>query len=523
MKYLSKFKVIISLLAIIFAVVYSAPNFLSKEKKEKLESFSTVNLGLDLKGGAYLLLEVDLDTVISERYEGLKDAIRQQLLYDGKERIGYRNLKIRAQKVFLSIRDEAKLDKAINQIRKIDYKLDVKEDGKHLTVSYSKSALREIKKSALDRSIAIIRKRIDATGTREPSIQIQGDKYIAVQLPGVKDPERIKDLIGKTAKMTFHLVNEKVDYVDIQNGNIPATSKVLSFFTEEKQLITVYERAELGGEHLMDAKPGYDEHGRPAVFLQFNTAGANLFAKITAQNVDKRFAIVLDNKVLTAPVINEKIGGGHARISGSFSVQETQNLSLLLKSGALPAPITIVEERTVGPELGADSIKAGTIASILGLILVVIFMMLTYGLFGFFADVVLAINMLLILALLSTLGATLTLPGIAGIVLTIGMAVDANVLIFERIREENKTGTTPLKAIEGAYDRAFVIILDSNLTTLAASLLLFQFGSGPVRGFAVTLGIGVLTSMFTSVVISRIFLTLWAVGGRNNKAKKLPI
>ena len=377
--------------------------------------------------------------------------------------------------------------------------------------------------AAVQQSIEIVRRRVDETGTREPTIQRQGDDRILVQLPGLDDPERIKRLLGKTAKMTFHLIDNRNSVEAAKAGRMPPGSRLLSSddvdSNGQSRMYLIRKRIMVSGDTLIDSQPSTDGRtNEPVVTFRFDTAGAKRFGLATSKNVGKLFAIVLDGKVISAPVIREPILGGSGQISGSFTFQSAQDLALLLRAGALPAPLTILEERSVGPGLGADSIAAGKIASILGMIAVLVFMAAAYGLFGFMADVALVVNMVLILGVLSFLQATLTLPGIAGIVLTIGMAVDANVLVFERIREEVRSGRTPISAVDTGYSRAFTTIMDANLTTLIAALLLYVFGSGPVRGFAVTLSIGIVTSMFTAIMLTRLLVVTWL---RRTKPKVL--
>ncbi len=494
------------------AFLLTIPNFLSQETQDNLPGWmKPIPLGLDLKGGAYLLMDVDMDVVISDRMAQLKTAVRDAMVKDTDERIRFQSLRISNHTITFSVREDDQLSTARKRIRAMDPDLEVDTDGSKLTVYYSEAGMRKIKNDAIDRSIEIVRRRVDALGTREPSIQRQGERRIVIQLPGISDPARIKDLIGTTAKMTFHRVAE--DAAPNAAGVI-----TLPYNDNPSYTLTIYEAVAVSGEYLTDSRVSYDMNNRPVVTTTFNGVGARLFGNLTASNIGKRFAIVLDGKILSAPVVQEAIMGGHGQISGGFNVKEAQDLAMLLRSGALPAPLTVVEERTVGPGLGADSIRDGTIACVLGLVLVMLVMVIIYGIFGFFVDLVLVLNMMLILGVLGLFGATLTLPGIAGIVLTIGMAVDANVLIFERMREEGSNGLPILKTINAAYDRALVTILDANITTLVASLILFQFGTGPIRGFAVTLAIGVLTSLFSSIVVSRFFIDMWA---KNHK--KLPL
>jgi protein-export membrane protein SecD len=381
------------------------------------------------------------------------------------------------------------------------------------------------RRQAVDQSIEIIRRRIDDTGTKEPTIQREGQARILVQLPGVDNPEHVKALLGRTAKLTFQLVDTTVTVEDARRGRMPPGDEILA--AEEGRgnrggpnAYLVKKRIMVGGDTLTKAQATQTQNNDWAISFEFDAAGARRFGDATRENVGKPFAIVLDNKVISAPVIREPITGGRGEITGSFTVQSASDLALLLRAGALPAPITILEERTVGAELGADSIHAGAVASIVGVVLVIVFMFLFYGLFGLFADIALLFNLCLMLGALSLLGATLTLPGIAGIALTMGMAVDANVLIYERIREEVRGGRSMLSSLEAGFTRAFGTILDSHVTTLVAGLLLFMLGSGPIKGFAVTLSIGVLTSLFSAILVTRLQIVTWV---RRWKPREIPL
>jgi len=516
MVYFAKWKVIAILAICVIGLAFAAPNFLGKETAESLPDWmphKQVSLGLDLQGGAHLLLEVKVDTVIREHLESIVDAIRQELR---KERIRYGSLGIKDNTVSVTIRDVAKVETARSNIRDIDRATDVSlVDNNKIVVSLSDEAIQERRISAVMQSIEIVRRRIDETGTREPTIQRQGDDRILVQLPGVSDPERVKRLLGKTAKMSFHLTDTENSVTEAMAGRVPPGSKLMQSVDEEgaggqPRMYLIRKRVMVSGDTLTDSQPGFDSRtNEPVVNFRFNSVGAKRFGDATAKNVGRPFAIVLDGKVISAPRINEPILGGSGQISGSFSVQSANDLSLLLRAGALPAPLVILEERSVGPGLGADSIAAGEFASIIGMIAVVVFMGIAYGRFGMMADVALMVNIFLILAALSLLQATLTLPGIAGIVLTIGMAVDANVLVFERIREELRNGRTPISAIDAGYSKALTTIIDANVTTLIAATLLYSFGSGPIRGFAVTLAIGIVTSLFTAVMVTRLLVVTW--------------
>jgi protein-export membrane protein SecD len=518
MMYFSKLKTTVILAVCLIGIIFSSPNFMKESLREKMPSWLTpVNLGLDLQGGSHLLLEVDFNTVVQEQLSSVEDSLRTMLRDD---KIKYTNLKTADKSyVTVTVPDINQRENARSIIKKADEGLDIEsnEDGV-FNIKYTEDAMKKLRLSVVSRSIEIVRKRIDELGTKEPTIQRQGDNRIVVQLPGEDNPERVKALIGKTAKLTFHLVDEKTSLASAERGRMPLTSKKVDGANGGTYIVK--RRIIVSGEHLTDANPGFDQNASPAVNFRFDTKGARDFAKATRENVGGRLAILLDNKVLTAPTINTAITGGSGQITGGFSSQEAKDLSMMLRAGALPAPLIVMEERTVGPGLGADSIKAGSFASALGLALIIVFMLLAYGLFGLFADIVLVANIFLLLGLLSLIGATLTLPGIAGIVLTMGMAVDANVLVFERIREEARKGRSPINATSAGFKQAFITIMDSNITTLVASIVLFKFGTGPVRGFAVTLGFGIVTSLFTTVMLTRLIVAKWL---ERKKPESLPI
>ncbi len=507
-------------------LIFSAPNFVGRDTADGLPGWlphNQINLGLDLQGGSHLLIEVDTASVIKERLESLVDAVRTELRAT-KPAIRYRGLGVDGDRVTLRITKPAEVEMAMERLRGLAVPLSANpllglaggglnlivaaaEDGV-ITLAMTEDAVQARISSAVTQSIEIVRRRIDEYGVNEPSIQRQGSERILLQLPGVDDPDRIKKLLKTTAKMVFRLVDVNADPTA---GRAPPGSEIL--FEEvspgQFQPIVVRKRVEVSGENLVDARSGNNNQGQWVVTFRFDAIGAKRFADTTMKNVGRPFAIVLDNKVISAPVIREPILQGSGEISGRFSPQETEDLALLLRAGALPAPLQYLEERTVGPDLGADSIRAGKIACVIGFLLVIVFMFLAYGLFGLAADVALITNIFLIFGALSALQATLTLPGIAGIVLTIGMAVDANVLIFERIREELRAGKSPFNAVESGYKRAFITIVDANVTTFIAAAILFAFGSGPVQGFAVTLGIGIISSMFTATVLTRLLVSLW--------------
>jgi preprotein translocase subunit SecD len=540
MLYFSKWK--ITLIALISAagILFTLPNFLDRSTAEGLPDWvphKQINLGLDLQGGSHLLLEVDTNAVVLERLENLVEGARADLR---KDRIGYSGgLGVTdGSKVLVRVRKPEQMEKALEIIKNLgnvmtanamgqgggrDIAFEVL-DGNIIQITMTEQAILDRKRAAVEQSIEIVRRRIDQTGTREPTIQRQGDDRILIQLPGVKDPDRIKRLLGKTAKMVFRFVDIKSNVGDVlRTGRVPPGSELLEQEAREAdgepRQYLVRKRVMVSGESLVDADATFDQ-GRPVVSFRFDSVGAKKFADATSKNVGRLFAIVLDNKVISAPEIQSPILGGSGIISGSFTVPEANDLAVLLRAGALPAPLKILEERTVGPDLGADSIRAGKIASGLAFVLVMVFMVLFYGRFGLATDAALLINMALIGGALSVLQATLTLPGIAGIVLTIGMAVDANVLIFERIKEEARLGKTPFAAVDAGYKRALTTIIDANVTTLIAAVLLLQFGSGPVKGFAWTLAIGIVTSMFTAVTLTRLLVALWL---RRARPTQLPI
>ena len=510
MKNISKIKSLFILISVLMGLVYAMPNFINFGSKNVSYSFlpgKKINLGLDLKGGSYLLLQADMKIVFEEKLEGLLSDIRYSLR---KSKIGYKKLVTKSGVISFEKRGDVSNEKIKSVIFGLNKNLLLENINNKFFIKFSDLDKQEITKATMTQAIEIVRRRIDETGTNEPSIQQQGADRIIVQLPGLDDPSRIKKLLGKTAKLNFQLVHPSIASDDIKRGsNAPPGYIILEEDKNPSRLYMVNKRVMVSGEMLKDASPTFDRNNSPSVSFQLSPLGGKKFGRVTGQNIGKPFAIVLDNKVVSAPVIQSQIFSS-GQITGSFSVQETNDLALVLRSGALPAPMIILEERSVGPGLGSDSISAGKIASVAGLIAVMVFMIATYGILGVFANVALFCNIIFILALLSILQATLTLPGIAGIVLTMGMAVDANVLIFERIREEYKAGREIFDAIESGFQRAISTIVDANLTTLFAALALFSFGSGPVKGFSVTLMIGILTSMFTAIVITKYLLLYYS-------------
>ena len=522
-----RWKVIVVAVVSLFFMLTALPNILSPAFRGKMPDFlpsATVPLGLDLRGGSHLLLELDFNSYKRDHFANVRDGLRDALR---KAKIGYVDLRASGNEVSLKIRPETIAEgvKLSTVLRSVDPDLEVDESNGITRLYYSEPKLRALQIKLLDQSIEIVNRRVNEAGTKEPIIQRQGIDRIVVQVPGLADPSQLKQLLGKTAKMTFHLVNESVSPDDAVRNVLPSDTELLT--SDEPITETgappvqyaVYSQVALGGENLTNANASFQE-GLAVVEFQFNTLGAQKFGDITRENIGKRFAVVLDNKVITAPVIRSAILGGRGIIEGNFTVESANELAVLLRAGALPAPLSIIEERTVGPSLGQDSIRSGTAAAILGIGLVIIFMLASYGLFGVFANLGLAIHLVMVIGAMSLLQATLTLPGIAGIVLTMGMAVDANVLIFERIRDEIRFGKSPVAAIESGFNLAFGTIFDSNLTTLIAAGLLYTLGAGSVKGFAVTLTIGILSTMFASVMFCRMLIVFWA---RKTRPKRVPI
>ncbi|MFM7557629.1 MAG: protein translocase subunit SecD [Alphaproteobacteria bacterium] len=508
MLYFSKLKITLISLICLIAIYFAMPSFLYNSKIEKNDSIKNflpsnkVNLGLDLQGGSQLLIEVDFKAYLQEQNIFLKEEIKKTFADENVRTL----VEISGDKINFSLTDEAEQNNAKELLKKLSRNLNVDQDNNVFSVSFSDYEIDNLKKNLLSQSIEIIRRRIDENGTKEPTIVAQGENRILLQVPGVKNSDELKNILGKTAKMTFHLASNGGESFD----------EVFQAFDNRGNSFSLKKEVMLSGDLLIDASATYHE-GKPAVAFRFNTAGTRKFAEITQENVGKIFAIILDGKVVTAPVINTVINQGNGVISGSFDVKEASEVALLLRSGALPTPLLIVEERSVGPSLGSDSIKSGQIACLVGLILVSIFMVIFYGYFGLIANIALVVNIAIIISVLSLLSATLTLPGIAGIVLTMGMAVDANVLIFERIKEELASSKSILPAIEKGFGQAYRAIIDSNITTLIVAFFLYVFGNGSIKGFAVTLSIGITSSMFTAILLTRMLIVIWI---RNNKNKK---
>jgi preprotein translocase subunit SecD len=540
---LPRWQVIAIIAVTALAALFALPNLLPAPVLEALPGWyaqSRINLGLDLRGGAHFLLEADLRSVLNERLTNLSDSVRGELR---KNQVAFKEINIQGgTSVIVVLRDEAQRPKALEAIRAVDNSLVVSGNGDTIQLAYAPQDLYRKKKEVIDQSIEILRRRVDETGTIEPTIVRQGDDRILLQVPGIKDTTDLKRKINQTAKLTFHLVNEDVSLAGGMPATLPPTTTLIPTregmqalrasnpknydeimnanprLTPEQicrryqpQCLPVLKRIVVGGEDLDDAKATFEQqNNRPIISFTFNSAGGRAFCAATRQNIGKRLAIQLDNEIISAPVVQSAICGGSGIITGQFTTQQTQEQALLLRSGALPATLTIIEERTVGADLGADAIHAGTVAAVVGTVLVMLFMFITYGpLFGGFANLAMSVNMLLVFAGMSVLGASLTLPGIAGLVLTVGMSVDSNVLIYERVREERNNGRSAFSALATGYDRALTAVIDSNLTALIAGVLLFGFGSGPIRGFATSLSLGLLTHLFTATVFTRMLLAVW--------------
>jgi len=505
MKNYPLWKATLVILVISLGIIFTLPTLLYKENSNNWFFDNKINLGLDLQGGSYLLLEVQTEVLMQEELNNISDSI--QFIARGLQ-TNIINIISEEDEIQLRFSNNDKLEEIREKFKNNYRNVNVTIKNNTMKIAINEIFKKNIKESAIKQSLEIVRKRIDESGTKEPLIQRSGKKRILLQLPGIKDPERIKELLGTTAKLTFHMVDDE-DTISLKANRAPFGKIIVADFYNPEIKYLVEKKSRVGGENLVDAKASFDPQEGHAVSFRFDTTGAQKFGKATSENVGKRFAVILDGVVITAPVINTAITGGSGIITGNFSSQEAADLSVLLRAGALPAPLSIIEERSVGPGLGADSIASGKIAAIIGMICVCIFMILIYGVFGLLANLSLIANLFIIVSLLGTIGATLTLPGIAGIVLTIGIAVDANVLVFERIKEEANKTTSALEAVKNGFDKALSTILDANITTLIAALLLFVFGSGPIKGFSITLSLGVLASMFTAIMFTNFLIYLW--------------
>ena len=523
MLHFERWKIIAIVLTCLAGVLFTLPNFFSKETVDGWPWWvphKQLPLGLDLRGGAHLLLAMDTKELEKDWLAALRDDARKQLR-DAK--IGFTGLGVVGNSVQVRITKPEDMDKAFAAVRKLVQPIgsailgsggnDVtveKTGADTITIQPTVAGMQHRVSSAASAAIETVNRRVNAMGTAESTVVRQGSDRILVQFPGLQDTKQLKDLIGQTAKLTFHAVHQQTTAEEAKQTHVPLGYKIYPGVEGEGRQYLLQESPVVSGEDLVDAQPGFDSRtNEPIITFRFNQSGARKFGTFTKDNVGSPFAIVLDNKVLSAPVIREPILGGSGQISGNFSVESATTLAVQLRSGALPTKLTIVEERTVGPSLGADSIEAGKLAGLVGCLLTGILTIVAYGTFGIFAVIGLLVHGFLIIALMTMIGTTLTLPGIAGFVLTIGMAVDANVLIYERIREELRSGKTPIAAIEQGFQRAFITILDSQLTTLAAAVIMFWLGSGPIRGFAVTLTIGILTSIFAAVTVTRLLVVLW--------------
>jgi preprotein translocase subunit SecD len=533
MLYFTRWKALGIVLTALVVCLFAVPNFFPEAtvKSWPLWAQRHIVLGLDLQGGSYLLLEVDSNYVKKDKLDQVRDDARRTLR-DAK--IGYTGLAVRGDSVEVKISKDTDAETALSKLRELSQplggllgsngqrSLEVTDAGGGLIrLTIPQAAITDRVRQTIEQSIQIVERRINELGTVEPLIQRQGNDRILVQVPGLQDPTALKALLGKTAKMEFRMVDTSVPPEQALQGRVPPDSEVLQSASSPNQPYVVKKQVLVSGGDLSDAQTSFDQRsGEPIVTFRFNTAGSRKFAQATTENVGQPFAIILDNKVISAPVIREPITGGSGQISGNFTVQSANELAILLRAGALPAPLTVIEERTVGPGLGQDSIAKGELAAYVGSILVIVFMLLTYRLFGVFANIAVIINVAMIFGLLSLLNATLTLPGIAGIVLTVGIAVDSNVLIYERIREELRGGRNAISAIDAGFKRALATILDSNITTFIAAAVLFYIGTGPVRGFAVTLGIGIITTVFTAFTLTRLIVAWWV---RWKRPQSVPI
>ena len=499
-------KSLLVIIVILLGIIFSIPSFIYNEDSNHWFLKNKINLGLDLQGGSYLLLEVKSEVLFKEELDNISDSVRliSRNLQTNITNIDYSKNDI----IVFYFSETENIPEIHKEFINNYYNVDSIIKDNSIKIIINEAFKKSIQESAIKQSLEIVRKRIDESGTKEPLIQRSGKNRILLQLPGVKDPERIKDLLGTTAKLTFHMVDDE-DNISLKANRAPFGKMIVYDYYDPNTKYLVEKKARVGGEHLIDAKGSFDQQQGHAVSFRFDTTGAQKFGKATTENVGKRFAVILDGVVITAPVINSAITGGSGIITGAFTSQEAADLAVLLRAGALPAPLDIIEERSVGPGLGADSVEAGKKAAIIGIICVCIFMILIYGVFGFLANLSLIANLFIIVSLLGTIGATLTLPGIAGIVLTVGMAVDANVLIFERIKEELLKNEKKLNAINDGFQKAISTILDANITTLIASLLLFVFGSGPIKGFAITLSLGIFASLFTAIIFTNFLVFFW--------------
>jgi preprotein translocase subunit SecD len=527
---LSRWKIILVLGSVIFGILFSLPNVLSDSQIAQLPGFlphQRLNLGLDLQGGSSLLYEVDTVALEKARLNDLTEEARTALQ---AAQVTFSDLGVANHTVMVRITDPGQIDAATAALDKVGGRLQsggrdvviTRQPDQHIQIALAPQAVSEGVRTAVTQSIEVIRRRIDILGTKEPDIRRQGENRIAIEAPGVSDPQKLRDVIGQTGKLTFQMVDDTVSPADAASGHVPpddvvvangeAGSPVPSYVLKKRVLVS--------GDMLTDAAQSYDQYNRPNITFRFNGAGARRFGEATTQNIGKRFAIVLDDKVVSAPVIESAIVGGSGEITGDFTIERATTDALLLKSGALPAKLDVVEQNSVGADLGADAVRAGVTGLGIGAALIFTFIILAYGLFGVFAAIALVVNLLMMFGALSMTQATLTLPGIAGLILTMAVAVDANVLIYERMRDEANAGRNAMSAADTGYRRALTSIFDANVTTMISALIMFSFGAGPVKGFAWTLSIGVVTSVFTAVLVTQLLIGWWF---RVTRAKTLPI
>lgn len=528
MVHFAPWKIFLTLGVVLFGFIAALPNLLPESARKAMEKAvvlptQTLNLGLDLRGGSYLLLEVKEGPVFTERLKGKLQAIRRGLR---EQQIQYKDLAVRGDTLTVTIVKPEQAEQAIALVQGSAgtitniitgggvSELEVQDNGGVLTAKYTDQALQQIRQQVIEQSIEVVRRRVDGGGVKEASIQRQGANRILVQVPGLDDPKQLLDLLGKTAKMTFHLVDESVSIDDMLAGRVPPGTKLIyerdRAGNGQRQPLVVQETAIITGDQLQRASGGFDgQTGQPIVSFTFDMSGARTFASITTDNIGRRFAVVLDDEVITAPVIRSPIIGGAGQIEGGFTTKTANDLAVMLNAGALPAEISVEEQRVVSAELGADSVAQGQYAAMAGFVLVVIFMLIAYGRFGIYANIALFCNLALLAGLFTVFQITLTLPGIAAFVLTMGMAVDANVLIFERIREERRLGRGIVSSVDAGFERAMATIIDSNLTTLLAGLILIATATGTVRGFGVALSLGIVTSVFTAIWVTRLCVVWW--------------
>ena len=506
-------------LVILLGIAFAVPSMFPKAEVANWPKYAPraqINLGLDLAGGSQLLLEADARDAAKQRLQAMEETVTTELRR-GDPKIAIGDVSTQGNRLSFMVRDPTQLDAAVERLRTLtqpvgltgtrDWNVSVMDSTRIVLIPTQEGATKALKDS-MTVARDVVRRRIDPSGTKEITVINQGQKRILVQVPGVEDPDALKALIGQTARLEFKLVDLTADPAQVAQGHAPAGSQVLQM-ADGSTKIAVKRRVMVSGEQLIDAKQSFDQDNRPVVSITFNSAGARRFGRVTQENVNKPFAIILDDKVLSAPNINEPILGGQAQISGNFTVDSANQLAIALASGKLPVKLNVIEERTVGPELGKDSIQKGVLASVVATVAVILFMLVTYGRFGVYATAALIVNALLILGIMAIFNASLTLPGIAGFVLTIGAAVDANVLINERIREEQRRGRRILDALETGYKEASTAIFDANITNVIAAVLMYYFGSGPIRGFAVVLMIGIITSVFTAVNFTRMLVAGW--------------